>query len=302
MFAQSLSIRDNATQIALDEEQYGYIPQEAVAITFLVLYGISTIAHIFQAIWFRTWWLFPTAVLCGIGELIGWSGRLWSSFSPIAYTPFLIQLSGTALAPTPLLAANFIILSRIIDQLGPCYSRLTPKRYTMVFLPSDVIALTVQAVGGGIASSGGEDDLTTANRGAHIILGGIGFQYVVILIFGTLGVDFVQRYLRDRPVRHGAGKRGILTWRLKIMLGALALSTLTLYIRSIYRIIELASGWESIILRTEVYFDVLDSAMVVLAITTINFAHPGLLLRPERRSETIEPKSREGSHNGLENA
>jgi hypothetical protein len=37
------------------------------------------------------WWLLPTAALCGVIELLGWSGRLWSSISPTADTPFLMQ-------------------------------------------------------------------------------------------------------------------------------------------------------------------------------------------------------------------
>ncbi|KAJ7501116.1 RTA1-domain-containing protein [Mycena galericulata] len=302
MIAQSLSVRDNATQIALDDEQYGYVPKEWVAIIFHALFGISTIAHISQATWFRTWWLLPTAVLCGIGELVGWSGRLWSSLSPTAETPFIIQISTTIIAPTPLLAANFIILSRLIHQLGLSYSWLTPKWYTRLFLPCDIIALVVQAVGGAMASSAGEDDLAAANRGANVMLGGIGFQFAAILIFSTLAVDFFQRYLRDRPVRLGVSKRGVLTRRLKIVLAALAFSTLTLSVRSVYRIIELASGWEGSIIRTEVYFDAMDGAMVVLAIFTINFAHPGLLLRPGRRSEkdSIGLMSSETSYDMLE--
>jgi hypothetical protein len=32
------------------------------------------------------------------------------------------------IAPTPLVAANFILLGRIIRRLGPQYSRLTPRR------------------------------------------------------------------------------------------------------------------------------------------------------------------------------
>src|SRR5579863_10171138 len=49
------------------------------------------VVHAVQAFYFRLWWLFPTAVLCGIIEVIGWSGRFWSSQSPYENTPFLIQ-------------------------------------------------------------------------------------------------------------------------------------------------------------------------------------------------------------------
>lgn len=65
-------------------------------------------------------------------------------------------------------------------------------------------------------------------------------------------------------------------------------------IRSIYRTVELGDGWRGVVLRTQVYFSkflgglkllvseiptgVFDGAMVVLAMWTLNFFHPGWLL------------------------
>ncbi|KAJ7751899.1 RTA1-domain-containing protein [Mycena maculata] len=293
----TLGTRDNTTA---DDAHYGYVPKEGVAILFLGLYGLSTILHVGQAVWFRTWWLLPTAALCGIGELLGWSGRLWSSISPLANTPFTIQISTIIIAPTPLLAASFIILSRVIQRLGTSYSWLTPKWYTMLFLPCDIIALVVQGVGGGIASSA--NTLAGANQGANIMLGGIAFQFVVIIVFSTLAISFFERYLRDRPVRADSSARGVLTPRLKLMLGALAFSTTTLFIRSVYRIIELSGGWNGRVIHTEVYFNVLDGGMVTLAIYTLNFAHPGLLLTPRAESlkNEIELESRADSREGVD--
>ncbi|KAK7064963.1 RTA1 like protein-domain-containing protein [Favolaschia claudopus] len=263
-----------------DDSQYGYVPDESVAILFLVLFGISTALHVGQATYFRLWWLLPTAVLCGIGEVIGWSGRLWSSISPLASTPFTIQISSTIIAPTPLLAATFIIMARIVQRLGTSYSRLTPKWYTIIFLPCDIIALVVQGVGGGIASSA--DTLEGANKGAKIMLGGIAFQFLVIIVFSAIALDFTQRYLRDKPVRRDFDgiQRGAFTPRLKTMLAALGFSTTVLFIRSVYRLIELNGGWNGRIIHTEVYFNVLDGAMVILAIFTLNFVHPGVFLQP----------------------
>jgi len=40
----------------------------------------------------------------------------------------------------------------------------------------------------------------------------------------------------------------------------------------------LSDGWNGRIISTQVYFNVLDGAMVTLAIYTLNIAHPGLLL------------------------
>lgn len=69
---------------------------------------------------------------------------------------------------------------------------------------------------------------------------------------------------------------------------------------AVYRTIELADGWTGRIIHTQVYFseststflerrpadgrvrlDVLDGAMIVLAIYTLNFAHPGIFLRSQ---------------------
>ncbi|KAJ7268611.1 RTA1-domain-containing protein [Mycena rebaudengoi] len=278
-----------ALQAAEDTAQYGYIPQESVAILFLVLFGISTILHLGQATYFRTWWLLPTACLCGIGELAGWGGRLWSSFSPQAGDPYFNavrdfvapnspQITTTIISPTPLLAVNFILLSRLVQRLGISYSWLPPKWYTIIFLTCDIVALVVQGVGGGMASSA--EDLAGANRGANVMLAGIIFQLVAIIVYSALAGDYFRRYLTDSPARTSvASTRGALTPRLKIMIGALLFSTTVLFIRSIYRTIELQDGWTGRIIHTEVYFNVLDGGMVVLAIFTMNFAHPGFLLR-----------------------
>ncbi|KAJ7362999.1 hypothetical protein DFH08DRAFT_841853, partial [Mycena albidolilacea] len=64
-------------------------PHEYVAVLFIALFGLSTILHIGQATYLRMLWLLPTVCLCGVGELIGWSACLWSSFSPSLHKPFI---------------------------------------------------------------------------------------------------------------------------------------------------------------------------------------------------------------------
>jgi len=76
---------------AAKHSMYNYVPSTAAAITFLTLYGISTVTHLAQAVYYRTYWLTATAAFCGIIEILGWSGRLWSSYSPFLKIPFQIQ-------------------------------------------------------------------------------------------------------------------------------------------------------------------------------------------------------------------
>ncbi|KAE9407123.1 RTA1-like protein [Gymnopus androsaceus JB14] len=269
---------------------YGYVPTEWICILFIVLYALSTVAHLGQAFWYRCYWMIPTACFCGILEILGWGARTWSSHSPGLGEPYEMQLTCTILGPTPLIAATFVILGQIIEQMGTSYSRLSPKMYTVLFCSADVISLVVQAVGGSKAAlsfaQGTSPVSKTDNsiKGGHIMLGGIAFQLTVITIYAICGFEFFMRYLYDRPIRDAATlqqgnvRRGTLTKGIKIQAIALIFMTTCLWIRSVYRVCELADGWTGRIITTQVFFDVLDGAMVTLSIFTLNFAHPGMLV------------------------
>ncbi|RDB26464.1 Uncharacterized protein C17G6.02c [Hypsizygus marmoreus] len=273
------------------EDLYGYVPTQSVTIIFLALFSISTIAHAGQAITYRMWFLFPTAFLCGIFEVVGWGARLWSSISPELTTPFIIQVSGTILGPTPLVAANFIILGRIIAYLGPIYSRLTPKQYSIVFLTGDIFSLLVQSAGGGISSSASNGGGNAA-LGGTITLVGMAFQMTMITLYVLSGAEFFIRYFKKAPVRKlprvsqpGAPPhvRGYMDKHLRRMCIALVFSTTCLFTRAVYRAIELADGWDGRIAKTQLYFNLLDGMLIVFAMYTLNVAHPGYLLDDAKR-------------------
>ncbi|KAJ7454178.1 RTA1-domain-containing protein [Mycena latifolia] len=272
----------HSASLAFADSQYGYVPQEFVAVLFIALFALSTILHIGQATYYRMWWLLPTACLCGVGELVGWSGRLWSSSSPSLHDPFMMQVVATVISPTPLIAVNFVLLAWIVTLLGPCYARLSPTAYTVLFVSCDVVALLVQAAGGGIAS--GASTRAGTQLGAHIMLGGIVFQFgKPNSLSMRFGAPDLTTYLQPPSLlRMQITDRRVLDGDTKCMIYALGFSTLVLFVRSIYRIIELGAGWHGRIMRTEVYFNVLDGGMIVLAIFTLNFAHPGRLLGPRR--------------------
>lgn len=284
-----LSFNDVGSLVARHDfrgSPYHYIPTEGVAITFIALYGLSTLIHTGQAVYYRMWWLLPTVCLCGLLEILGWSARLWSSFSPILSSPFEMQITCTIIGPTPLLAANFVILGIMIQRLGPQYSRLSPKWYTILFCSCDIVSLVVQAVGGGKAAVASGNDMNPT-PGGHIMLGGIVFQLLTITIYAIFAVEFYVRYTRNLPIRRSTDSPAstesderpeFMSGKVNLMSVALLFSTTCLFIRAIYRTIELSNGWNGRIISTQVLFNVLDGAMITLALYTVNFAHPGLLL------------------------
>ncbi|KAI9457817.1 RTA1-like protein [Lactarius psammicola] len=263
-----------------NENLYNYVPTEWVCIIFIALFAISTTLHIAQAVRYRLWWLFLTAVLSGITEIIGWSGRLWSSQNPLLRTPFLMQVSTLIMAPTYLIASNFVILGKIIKWLGPQYCRMSQKWYAIVFIACDTVALVVQSVGGGIASG------THPDLGGHIALGGIVLQLVALLFFTFIAGEFLLRFTYDRPIRaHLSNTRGAVDRNIRLMIFGVSTMTILLLIRSIYRTIELSDGWTGSIISTQWLFNAFDGAMIVLATFTLNFFHPGVLLRGYDRVE-----------------
>ncbi|KAJ7578416.1 RTA1-like protein [Mycena floridula] len=272
-------------------DPYGYKPSLAICGMFIALFSISSILHLVEALAFRSFFMLPTAVFAGLLEILGWSARLWSSLNTTSKIPFSIQITATIVGPTPLLAANFIVLGRMIQILGPAYSRISPQLYTKIFLTCDIVSLIVQGAGGGSASAAANHG-TNVKPANNVVIAGIAFQLAVILAFVTLALEFTWRFINNKPfkrVTQGPDtRRGYSVPQLKNLACALTMSTLVLVIRAIYRLVELSAGWGGKIMSTQWLFNVFDGGMVVIAIFAFNFAPPGKLLRlPAKYTDTI---------------
>ncbi|KAH7338428.1 RTA1-domain-containing protein [Rhizoctonia solani] len=263
---------------------FNYVPTGWVGIVFLVLFGLTTFGHLLQAILFRTRYMIPTLVLCGVGELLGWAGRYWGHVNPHTGDAFMMQITTTIIAPSFMTAAIFLILPKIISELGAEYSRMPARLYSIIFISADVTALVIQAAGGAMASIAKTPE--GAEQGGQIMLGGIVIQLVAVVLYTILAIEFVVRFGLDRAARSvaigeqrkHAGWMGVprsIVW----MLVGLAIATLFIIIRSIYRTIELTDGWNGTIISTEKWFNWFDGAPIFVAMFTFNVFHPGYFLR-----------------------
>ncbi|KAJ5103076.1 RTA1-domain-containing protein [Penicillium argentinense] len=254
---------------------YGYVPSEAAGMVFCALFGLSIVAHVIQFSWKRTWWCSVFAIGCAV-EILGWAGRTWSAVCPYNGTAFMIQISTLIIeppktAPVFFTAGNYVLLGRFILIFGQETSFLSPKLYLWIFCTCDVISLVIQAAGGGMASSasGGEGDTAP---GTNTMVAGIVFQLISTSVFVYCAFDFLRRATRMGLLK--MTEMGPITY----MIGAMVVSVVVIYIRSIYRVVELAEGWDGYLITHEVYFVVLDGAMMVIAVAVFNFAHPGWLM------------------------
>lgn len=149
-----------------------------------------------------------------------------------------------------------------------------------------MISLVVQAIGGGLASQESSKIGGNTKPGTNIMVAGIIFQLFSITVFVLCAADFIRRTMQR-------GLLQSLTGSVIPLLGAMVLSVVCIYIRSIYRTIELLQGWKGYLITHEPYFIGLDGAMMVVAVVVFNVIHPGWLL-PKSHDEGVKRDSASG--------
>lgn len=89
-FSTTISPRNGLPSLSFRSSVYLQVRSSAFDKSLLAMI-IPVVLHIYKAFYFRLWWLFPSAVFCGLLEVTGWSGRVWSSQNPFLDKPYMIQ-------------------------------------------------------------------------------------------------------------------------------------------------------------------------------------------------------------------
>ncbi|OOO09400.1 RTA-like protein [Aspergillus oryzae] len=259
---------------------YGYQPSLAAGIVFCVLFGTSMVAHTAQSFWSRKWWCLLFAIGC-LTEVLGWAARTWSAECPYQTDAFLMQISTLIIGPTFFTAGIYVLLGQLIALLGPESSILRPSWYLWIFCTCDIVSLVVQAVGGGMASSAASEVDGDTAPGTNTMVAGIVFQMAAITAFAFCGIDFLVRCRRPQL-------RARFTPRMRLLVLATTFSVVCIYVRSIYRTIELLEGWSGYLITREWFFIGLDGIPMVLAVVVFNIFHPYWLLPREKEARKAE--------------
>jgi len=164
-------------------------------------------------------------------------------------------------------------MSRIIIY-GAKFSRIPPKWYTRIFISTDIISIVLQITGAALASGA-----STGTLGNDIMMVGLASQVVTLAVFGLMSLDVLFRIRKFRGEFNENTNILRNSRRYKGLLVALTVAYITISIRCIYRIAEMAGGWENPIMQNETAFIVLDGVMCVIAVFSLNIFHPGFLFQ-----------------------
>ncbi|KAL4861281.1 hypothetical protein BDV12DRAFT_208167 [Aspergillus spectabilis] len=266
-----------------------YQPSIPGNIVYIALFGTLLVIQLVQAPLYSMWG-FSVSMMAGLVlEILGYAARVLSHDDPFNFNWFLMNLICLSLGPVFFCAALYFLLGRIvIVHHGEDISRLRPKMYTVFFVSCDAIALAMQSAGGAITSAAGDADMRSI--GTNVMIAGLAFQVVVLTLFIYLGTEFAIRLRRYRGERDDgfASIREKRRWTVFIF--TIALETLLVYIRSIFRVVELNGGYDSELANDEIAFMVLEGALISIMCICLTAMHPGVALqqRKRKRDSSVE--------------
>ncbi|KAH0443821.1 RTA1 domain-containing protein [Colletotrichum camelliae] len=257
---------------------YAFDPSFEGNLAFAVLFGLSMVAHLVQAITYRKRFCWVIIV-----------GASWETAAFILRTlgardqqQIGYQIGGQLLfllAPLWINAFAYMLAARLVYFVLPDQRvfRVKATALTKMFVAMDIVCFLVQAVGGSMMSNTEvSSDDPILRTGQQLYMSGCGLQLAFIVVFcGLMGRFYVkmqqaQRFDLDLK-------------RVKALVWVMYVVLVLVIIRIIFRLAEFGPGAdiENPILTNEKYAFGLDALPMVLALVLLNAVHPGIVLRGE---------------------
>ena len=111
------------------------------------------------------------------------------------------------------------------------------------------------------------------------MLAGLSFQVISLFIFASMSAEYAFRLYKN-PMAWDTKHATLYNSTLFVSyICGLAVATLTLFIRSTFRVAELSGGFDGSLANNQVSFMILEGAMVTIAAGCLTFLHPGLVYK-----------------------
>ncbi|KAJ6013616.1 RTA-like protein [Penicillium herquei] len=269
---------------------YQYTPSLVAAVLLAVLFGLTTIFHLYQRIKTHAQYFNPF-IVGGIFEIIGYGARAVSHFSEDSTIAYAMQSLFLLLAPILFAASIYRVLGRVITFLhGEHLSYVSVRWMTRIFVGGDILSFIIQAAGGGIMTGGSSTDV---NIGSWIIVGGLCVQLVSFGAFLITSLIFHWKITQNPTLESQQSKRSWPAivprdWR-GLLFACYSVSILIL-VRSIYRVVEFVQGNDGYLISHEIFLYVFDAALMFVVMVVMNVLHPSVVLQ-KKKTSNHEPKA-----------
>ncbi|KAF6825716.1 RTA1 domain protein [Colletotrichum musicola] len=260
---------------------YRFEPSTSAAIFFCIIFILTTALHLFQMIRTKTWYL-TAFIVAGFCEFIGYATRAKNTLEePGCWTlmPYIIQNVLLLIAPALMAASIYMILGRIILLTdGESHALIRRKWLTKIFVTGDVISLLLQSGGGGMMAGAGPTNNFMEIGEKTIIVG----LFVQLIVFGFFIVTAALFHRRMALMPTAKSHQPEIRWKKYLL--TLYVTSVLIWVRSMFRVIEYLEGNKGHLMTTEVYIFIFDATLMFLVMVWMNWFHPseiGLLLRGE---------------------
>lgn len=313
----------NLQALTYDENLYKIDLDRAGNIIYFIVFTICffyTIGMLFRS---RYHWFNVTFFCGELLQFLGWLGRVTSFNDTSKLSLYLMQYIGLTLSPAFLMAGIYFLFAQLVVIHGREYSVLKPMWYSYFFITSDVLSLFIQAGGGGAAltasANGTSGKAGTDVMIAGIVFQVVAMSIFLVFWFEFLNRIYFKHLksialslLKPSPY----AKRSFMNYmkflfnaklireyraltleshynprfqdiRLRLLFPwyplAISIAVVLIYIRCVYRIVELAQGFSGYLIRHEVYLMVLDAFMIAVACLIFIPFHPVWVLGSENK-------------------
>lgn len=255
-----------------------YPPNLGGSVAYLIIFALFLVAQFGIGIFYRTWG-FWIGMVCGLVlEVIGYAGRILIRSNPFNLSIFLTYFIPLGLGPAFMTASIYLTLARIVVVYGRHYSYFRPRTYTIVFVTFDVTSLIVQAVGGSLTASAQTD--TDRQKGVDALIAGLTFQAFSLAGFMVMATWFGINVRTGRKEERSPDFQSLrATRRFQYFLWAIGTAAMAVFIRCVYRVVELAGGFDGPIANAEVPFEILEGPMIMIAMICMTAWHPGIVFK-----------------------
>ncbi|KAG7193498.1 uncharacterized protein KQ657_000565 [Scheffersomyces spartinae] len=292
----------NLNELLWEQNLYDTYINKGANIFLMIAFIVAFLGHLGMMIPLR-YWYFSVALFLGSGiEFAGYAGRVRAVGDYSNVDAFLLQFICLTLAPAFVAGGIYYLIGYLCLVYGPHFSPLRPRWYSYIFITCDVFSLVIQALGGGIAATALQQH-KSSETGTSIMIAGIGFQVASMTLFIVLYLWFLHSvhfklpeklyaptiknwwtvvimnlkidqldHLWDPKNSHIRRKK-LFKYNQLVILG----SILFVYIRCIYRVVELAQGWTGFLITHEEYVLTLDGMMILLSVFLLLIMHPYFL-------------------------
>lgn len=243
-------------------------------------------------------------------EVIGYVCRVLAHNDPNVRNYYIIQSVTLTMAPSLVMAGLYSLPSKYAVIFGRHTSPIKPMWYTYIFVSVDVFSILVQGSGGGLAAS---DNTDSAKLGNNLLIAGLVIQVVAMAFFFGVGAQFIFRVRRQKTMYRAAMStpeqvddgfdprfQHIRNRKMFIpLVYAIAITFVFVFTRSIFRTVEMGKGWGNELMKHEIYFLVLETLMMFLAMLPITIVHPGMAfskIRIRMHDKNIVPEEEISLH------